>query len=345
MNGTDAIRKKFEKPEPDTWDLAELFLLRDFSAVYREADRVREERKGNIVRLRAIIEFSNICSQNCLYCGLRRDNEEINRYAMTGEEILRTAEEAVGAGYETIVLQSGEGSLSPEALGDIVASIKSMKTKKGVHPAVTLSCGQMKKEDYALLRKRGADRYLLKHETADRDLYRRLHPQGGGLKERLECLELLRDLGYETGSGFMTGLPGQTVRILAEDLLLLKKAGCSMAGIGPFIPNPKTPLGKEAAGDPETARRAVALGRLLLPEANLPVTTALSVAAGAEEGEAGKDGENPFSFGANVVMKKVTPDRYKRDYEIYPAELGKTRIKEDRRNLEILVKSFGREPL
>lgn len=325
--------------------IIKLLALEDFTPVYEAADRVRAENVGDIVHLRAIIEFSNICKRQCIYCGLNRDNEELPRFRMTSEEIVETARAAVEAGYRTIVLQSGEDPwFTPERLGAIIESIKTL----GV--AVTISCGEMREEDYVYLKAKGADRYLLKHETADPELYGRLHPCGT-LENRTNCLKTIHKLGYETGSGFMVGLPGQTLETIAEDLLLLREIPCKMAGIGPFISNPKTALAGEKNGDPELTRRAVAIARLLMPEANLPVTTALSILS-AEEAQSVKQEygnvdtiENPFAFGANVVMKKVTPDKYKEAYEIYPADLKPTDIDGDRKELEELIRSYGRKPL
>lgn len=427
--------------DPDSLDrqkIAELLALEDFSPVYREADRVRREAVGDTVHIRAIIEFSNICSRQCIYCGLNCRNSELERFRMSREEIVRSAKAAVDAGYRTIVLQSGEDRSYPvERLGEIVEAVKSIGNDP---PAVTLSCGEMSHEDYEYLRQKGADRYLLKHETADPELYGKLHPCGT-LEDRVKCLRDLKALGYETGSGFMIGLPGQTLETVADDLLLLKDIGCHMAGIGPFIANPKTPLAGARNGDPELTKRAVAIARLLLPHANLPVTTSLSVLTVSGSGQedvppdhstgtagiavspgssktaafhesdcaagytgesesigstgscrqsntAGSDehiehayrnisrnsggnsdppdcitrpgtershiapdtelpgkAENPFSFGANVIMKKVTPDEYKRSYEIYPAQFKPTDIEGDRRELEETLRALGRVPL
>ncbi len=330
-------------------EIIQLLALDDFTPVYEAADRVRAENVGDVVHLRAIIEFSNICKRQCIYCGLNRDNEDLPRFRMTHEEIVATAREAVAAGYRTIVLQSGEDPwFTPEKLGEIIEDIKKIElpkatltdigTNEAVHPAVTISCGEMSEEDYAYLKSKGADRYLIKHETADPVIYSRLHPCGT-LENRTNCLKTIHKLGYETGSGFMIGLPGQTLDTIAEDLLLLRDIPCQMAGIGPFISNPKTALAGEKNGDPELTRRAVALARLLLPKANLPVTTALSIMT--EE----KHEQNPFAFGANVVMKKVTPDQYKQAYEIYPADFKPTDIAKDRKELEEIIRSYGREPL
>ncbi|MCQ4638329.1 [FeFe] hydrogenase H-cluster radical SAM maturase HydE [Anaerovorax odorimutans] len=313
-------------------ELAQLLALDDFSPVYEKADAVRRENVGDEVHIRAIIEFSNICGRKCRYCGLNSTNKSVIRYRMSPEEILDTARQAIDAGYRTIVLQSGEDPcFHKESLGQVVKEIK----KAGA--AVTLSCGELTFEELEYLRDCGADRYLLKHETADPELYKQLHPCGT-LEERVTCLENIYRLGYETGSGFMIGLPGQTLETIADDLLLLQKLHCAMAGIGPFIPHPDTPLGKEKEGSPELTKRAVALARLLLPKANLPVTTSLGVINQKEK-------ENAFACGANVIMKKVTPDPYKEAYEIYPAKLEKTDIKKDRKLLEEQIRGLGRIPL
>lgn len=313
-------------------ELVEMLALEDFRPVYEKADRIRRETVGDVVHIRAIIEFSNICRRGCRYCGLNRANEKVVRYRMSPKEILDTAGQAVDAGYRTIVLQSGEDPcFNKETLGEIVKEIK------GMDAAVTLSCGELTYEELQYLRGCGADRYLLKHETADPKLYAELHPCGV-LEERIHCLENIYRLGYETGSGFMIGLPGQSLETIADDLLLLKKLHCKMAGIGPFIPHPDTPLRGEREGSPELTKRAVALARILLPQANLPVTTSLGVINQKEK-------ENAFACGANVIMKKVTPDPYKEAYQIYPAKLEKTDIVNDRKILEEQIRGLGRIPL
>ena len=313
----------------------------DFSAVYEAADEVRRKNVGDEVHLRAIIEFSNVCRRQCIYCGLNCGNKELTRYRMTHEEIVGTARHAIDEGYRTIVLQSGEDDyFTKERIGRLIEDIKN--TKAPFEPAVTLSIGERSRKDLEYFRRKGADRYLLKHETADRQLYDRLHPCGT-LDERIRCLKTLKELGYETGSGFMTGLPGKSLWTVAEDLFLLKEIGCDMAGIGPFISNPKTPLKGTKSGEPELARRAVAIARLMLPKANLPVTTSLAVMSGAEA-KCGQY-ENPFNFGANVIMKKVTPDKYKQAYEIYPARLNRTDIEAERRELERAILGYGRIPV
>lgn len=318
--------------------IASLLRLRDFTPIYESADKIRRKNVGDTVHLRAIIEFSNICKRQCIYCGLNRENKNLPRFRMNRDEILEVAKEAVAAGYRTIVLQSGEDDyFTADRLADIIGDVKKLEP----NPAVTVSCGERGEDDYRIWREAGADRYLLKHETADPVIYNKLHPCGT-LEQRVNCLRTLSSLGYETGSGFMVGLPGQTPETLGRDLLLLKEIPCKMAGIGPFISNPKTPLAGEPDGDPEMARRAVAIARLLLPKANLPLTTSLSILANKEQDSSV---ENPFAFGANVVMKKVTPDKYKEAYEIYPAQFKTTNVSEDRKELEQLIRSCGRNPL
>lgn len=304
----------------------------EFREVYEVADETRAAHMGDIVPIRAILEFSNICRRSCAYCGLNCQNTHAARYRMTPEEMVSTAEAAARAGYRTIVLQSGEDPFfTPRLLAQIVTAIK----KTGM--TVTLSCGEMPESDYAYLREQGADRYLLKHETADSALYACLHPDGT-LENRVNCLRALKRLGYDTGSGFMIGLPGQTARTIAADLLLLRELSCDMAGIGPFIPHPDTPLGGAAPGSTELTKRAVALTRLLLPDCHLPATTALGVMNPAEKNDI-------FSKGANVIMRKVTPDGYKEKYEIYPAALLPTDIPGERAQLECQIRALGRIPL
>lgn len=306
--------------------------LSDFTPVYEKANQLTQERFGEVVNIRAILEFSNHCRRQCAYCGLNRNNTDLPRYRMMPQEMIETAQHAADAGYKTLVMQSGEDPyFTPKLLGDIVKEIK----KTGM--AITLSCGERPAEDYHYWKACGADRYLLKHETADEALYQSLHPCGT-LKSRINCLKALKSLGYETGSGFMIGLPGQTLSTIADDILLLKEIGCDMAGIGPFIPHPKTPLHACPPGNPELAKRAVALTRLILPVCNLPATTSLGVIGG-------KAKEDVFFCGANVVMKKVTPDRYKELYEIYPAKLSHTEIFRERRELEQQIKALGKSPL
>lgn len=303
----------------------------DFSEYYALAHKACREAKGDVVHLRAIVEFSNYCRRNCAYCGLNCENSKLTRYRMQPEEIIEVGRNAYHAGYKTLVMQSGEDPYyTREMIGEIVKEL----SREGI--IITLSCGEREDEEYKYWKECGANRYLLKHETADSDLYAKLHP-GYTLDERIHCLKTIKKLGYETGSGFMIGLPNESAEKIAENILLLDELDCDMAGIGPFIPHPDTAMRDVAAGSVELTQRAVALTRIMRPTMNLPATTSL----GVRDKEAR---ENVFSRGANVIMRKVTPDEYKSLYEIYPAALGKTDIKKEREELCDFIKSLGKIP-
>jgi biotin synthase len=263
--------------------------------LFEKANEVRERCVGNDVHLRGIIEFSNHCIRNCLYCGLRRDNSVLKRYRMTKAEIVEAAHAGVEAGLRTIVLQSGE---DPFFDADLLARIiGEMKDRYDI--AVTVSVGDRAKKDYQTIRKAGADRFLLKHETADPELFARLRP-GTTLEGRKKHLFWLKELGFQVGSGNMVGLPGQTVETLADDILLMKELDVEMAGIGPFIPNDHTPLAACRRGDVDMTLKTLAVARLVLPFTHLPATTAL--ASIHPEGR-----QVALKCGANVVMPDITP--------------------------------------
>ena len=272
------------------------------------ADRVRKKYVGDAVHLRGLIEFSSYCRRNCMYCGLRHDNEKAGRYRLSPDEIKALAEKAVGYGYHTVVLQSGEDMwYTTERLAPIIRFIKKLGA------AVTLSIGERTREEYAELKKAGADRFLLRIETTDRALYEKLDP-GMSYDERCRCLHDLKELGYEVGTGCLIGLPGQTVEALAEDILFFQKIDADMVGIGPLIPNPDTPLGDEPTGDMGITRRMVSLIRLLLPEANIPATTAMETLIPH------KGREIILKSGANVVMPNVTEREAREKYALYPGK-------------------------
>jgi biotin synthase len=278
--------------------------------LFAGADRLRAEVFGPVVHLRALIEFSNYCRNNCLYCGLRRGNRILRRYRMPPEEIVALARRAAGHGFRTVVLQAGEDPYyTPSLLAGVVREVKRL----GVQ--VALSVGELARADYALLREAGADRYLLRHETADPGLFAGLKPDTS-FKRRCRCLRWLKELGFETGAGPMVGLPGQTIGSLADDILLMRDLGVAMAGIGPFVPHPSTPLATAAPGSVFLTMKVLAVTRLCLPFANLPATTAVGAAAAGGR-------EAALRCGANVVMPDITPLRYRQLYEIYP---GKWRV-------------------
>ena len=272
------------------------------------ADQVRQQYMGDEVHLRGIIEFSNYCERNCRYCGLRQRNLGLGRYRMTADEIYDVAADAYTLGYRTVVLQSGEDSYYD---ADMVATLVKRLKKLGL--AITLSCGERPFEEYYLWRKVGADRYLIKHETADPTLYKALHPDMT-FAERRRCLIQLRELGYQVGSGCMVGLPGQTLEVLAADLLYLQELDVEMAGIGPFIPNPNTSLAAAEPGTVEMTLKMIAIARILMPQVHLPATTALGTIDAQGRQKA-------LRSGANVVMPNVTPNSFRRLYEIYPNKI------------------------
>ncbi len=312
--------------------LIEALGAKDFSPYYKKANEIKEHLYQKDVYIRAIVEFSNHCRMDCSYCGLNHHNAGIERFRMTAEEIIQTGIAAWEAGYQTLVMQSGEDPyFTPKLLGEIIKEIK----KTGI--TITLSCGELPYESYDYLKSCGADRYLLKHECSDPDIYRTLH-HVSTWENRIRCLRDLKKIGYETGSGFMIGLPEQTLATIADDICLLADIGCDMAGIGPFIPHPMTPLKHLPSGSTELTKRAVALSRIVMERINLPATTSLGVLDQREKAQI-------FSCGANVVMKKVTPEPYKSLYEIYPARFKPTNIVEERKELEAQIRALGCVPV
>ena len=292
----------------DRSSIIELLTVMPADELYRQADEVRREGVGDDVHLRGLIEFSNICRNDCMYCGIRRGNRQVQRYRMTEEGLVETAKRAADLGFQTIVLQSGEDLHFDQArMCRIIEQIKRLDV------ALTLSVGERDYEDYKAFRDAGADRYLIRIETTDRDLYHRLNP-GMSWEHRHECLLMIRELGYELGSGIMVGLPGQTVESIADDLLYLKDICIDMAGIGPFIPHPETPLANEAGGTLELALRTMAIMRILMPDINIPATTAM-------ESLHPQGRIMALQAGANVVMPNVTEGEYRRLYELYPGKI------------------------
>jgi len=276
--------------------------------LYTAADRVRKQSVGDDVHLRGLIEFTNICKRNCLYCGLRRDNKNLQRYRLSPEEIISLANDAFHNGFRTVVLQGGEDPFYTE---DMLVNI--VKTIKKNDIAVTLSIGELPSSTYQTLKRVGADRYLLRIETTDKDLYHRLDPDMCW-EQRASCLHEIKQCGFELGSGCLVGLPEQTVSSLAEDILFFKEIQADMIGIGPFIPNPDTPLGDCPGGDFWSAVRVMAVTRLLLPHINIPATSAMESLQ--------PDGRVlALQAGANVVMPNVTTGQYRRLYALYPGRI------------------------
>ncbi|HOW53564.1 MAG TPA: [FeFe] hydrogenase H-cluster radical SAM maturase HydE [Syntrophorhabdaceae bacterium] len=280
--------------------------------LYRHADMVRRNHMGEEVFIRGIVEFSNICLNDCLYCGIRASNRDVARYAIPPEEIVDIAHAMKGSEQTTVVLQSGETpGMADDKLGSVIRRIKG---ETGL--AVTVSVGNRPYETYRFWKECGMDRYLLRFETSDRALFARLRP-GSSLDERLRCLGHLKDLGVQTGSGFMIGLPGERPEVLADNIILCRSLDLDMIGIGPFIPHPGTPLrGTKNAyhDDPEMFFKALAVLRVFNPDAHIPATTAFDAVF------PGSGRDLALKRGANVFMPNNTPVRYKKEYLLYPGK-------------------------
>lgn len=271
------------------------------------AKRLREENFGNKVYTRGLIEFTNYCKNDCYYCGIRRSNTNVNRYRLSKEEILECAKTGYELGFRTFVLQGGEDAYyTDERLLEIISAIKSNYSDC----ALTLSLGERSRESYQAFFEAGADRYLLRHETADQVHYENLHPKQMSYKHRMNCLRELKEIGYQVGCGFMVGSPGQTNATLAQDMLFLQEFQPHMVGIGPFVPHHDTPFAEENGGTAEQTLYLLSLIRILKPDVLLPATTALGTIdnRGREKG---------IQAGANVVMPNLSPTNVRKKYELY----------------------------
>lgn len=275
------------------------------------AQQAAQKSFGRQIFVRGLIEFTNYCKNDCYYCGIRRSNKNAARYRLTQEEILECCQAGYGLGFRTFVLQGGEDYFYSDE--DIAAIVRAIKTQ---HPdcAVTLSIGERSRETYALWKQAGADRYLLRHETADCAHYAKLHPAELSVKNRQNCLYTLKELGYQAGAGFMVGSPYQTAENLADDLMFLQKLRPQMIGIGPFIPHHDTPFKDEPAGSVELTLVLLAVLRLLFPRVLLPATTALGTLApgGRLLG---------IKAGANVIMPNLSPQNVRGKYLLYDNKL------------------------
>ena len=297
-------------------ELRELLEWPDSQELFAAAYAVKEKASGRIVSFRGLVECGNVCEKNCLYCGIRKGNANVRRYAMDADEILREAESAFKAGYGSLVLQSGEqtGEAHAAFVEDV---LRRMHALWGGAFGITLSLGEQDEATYARWRAAGAHRYLLRMETSNPRLYAALHPADHSWARRLECLRALRRCGYQVGSGVMCGLPGQTTDDLAADMEFFGEEDLDMSGMGPYIPHADTPLGKDVRWTPETAAarldlglRMIAVARLHLHDVNIAAATALQ-ALDPEVREKG------LLAGANVVMPNVTDVSYRRDYQLY----------------------------
>ena len=272
-----------------------------------KANKIRQENFSNKIYIRALIEISNYCKNACFYCGINCKNQNIKRYRLSEEEILDCCKIAYELGFRTFVLQGGEDAFfTDEKLCNLLKSIKS------IYPdcAITLSLGEKSKESYDLLKKSGADRYLLREETANPLHYKKLHPENMNHKNRLDCLKNLKELGFQTGAGFMVGSPFQTLEDIAKDLFFIQELKPQMVGIGPFIPHSQTEFANFPQGDLDLTLFILSLLRIMNPKVLLPATTALSTI-------------NPegrilgILSGANVVMPNVSPMEQRKNYSLY----------------------------
>ena len=273
----------------------------------RYADETRQKSYGKKVFLRGLIEISSFCKNDCLYCGIRRSNKDADRYRLSREDILSCCENGYGLGFRTFVMQGGEDSFfTDDFLCGVISEIK----EKYPDCAVTLSLGERSYESFRRLREAGADRYLLRHEAASEELYRKLHPGEMSLENRKECLFSLKELGYQVGAGFMVGAPFQTTDHIIADLRFLQELQPQMIGIGPFIPHHNTPFAGENGGTLELTLRLLGILRLMFPKVLLPATTALGTIApnGRELG---------LKTGCNVVMPNLSPVKVRKKYDLY----------------------------
>ncbi|MDR2792483.1 MAG: [FeFe] hydrogenase H-cluster radical SAM maturase HydE [Treponema sp.] len=301
-------------------------------ALFAEARKVRERYYGNAVYFRGLIEFTNYCKNDCFYCGIRASNKNVGRYRLSVEQILQCCTLGNILGYKTFVLQGGEDPFfTDERIVEIVTAIR----REYPNHAITLSIGEKERKSYEMFFEAGANRYLLRHETADNAHYAAMHPASMSLAHRKQCLFTLKEIGYQVGAGFMVGTPFQTPETLLEDLRFLEELKPAMVGIGPFIPAAGTPFGEEAQGSLEQTLRMVALSRILLPKALIPATTALGTISsqGRERG---------LMAGANVVMPNLSPKAVRKHYSLYDNKICTgDEAAECRLCMEGRIRSFG----
>lgn len=313
-------------------------------ALFDKALACKLEHLDNKVHLRGLIEYSSVCIKNCLYCGLRTGNAQAVRYTMTDEEVLSCAQQAIDLRYGSVAIQCGERSdrLFTDKISHLCKEIKRISEGK---LGITLSCGEQSEEVYSQWKEAGAHRYLLRIESSTEELYYKIHPQNGrhDFKTRLRCIETLKKLGYQTGTGVMIGLPFQTKEHLADDLLFFQQMDVAMVGMGPFIPHPDTPLWQYKDAIPPAEERLrltlkmIAILRLMMPEINM-------VSATANQTIDPRGRELAVQAGANVIMPNLSPGDYRKEYLIYPDKPCVTDTAEQCANcLELKMKLIGHE--
>lgn len=321
--------------------------------LWRQADEARQSCVGDDVHLRGLIEVSNRCVRECAYCGISACAPKVERYLMSREEILACADRAKACGFGTVVMQAGEDpGITGEWMADIVRTIK---VRTGL--AITLSLGEREEDELRAWKAAGADRYLLRFETTDPELYSEIHPSlPGTVSDRIAQLMKMREIGFEIGTGVMVGIPGQTWETLAQDIWTFRDYDMDMIGIGPYLPSPGTPLDGELGrkltakagteqvpNDPITTLKALALTRLVCPRTNIPSTTALATL------DPGSGRANGLLRGANVIMPNLTPPQYRVLYQIYPGKAGlhetvDITVARIRTQIEALGRTVGQGP-
>lgn len=299
------VERGFELTEDDIVTLLNAKEEDELNSLYKAADEMRKAVVGDIVEIRAAIEFSNICRKNCFYCGLRRNNDTVERYRMSTDEIMEVVHELHDLGIKTVILQSGEDMWYTE--DKIIEILRRIKEETKMR--ITLSIGERSEEEYRHFREAGANNFLLKIETTNREIFKSIHPDDD-YDYRVQCSKWLRENGYINGSGNIIGLPGQNVRDIARDILFFKDMGIHMVGIGPFVPAKGTPLENYPHGDVEMTLKAVAVTRIVLKNVFIPATTALATIDPDAQARA-------LMAGANTIMLISTPVKYRQKYRIY----------------------------
>ncbi len=308
-------------------EIFEFLKDKDSKVLFNQANQTRKQFCGDKVFLRGLIEFSSYCVRNCLYCGLRRENKEAQRMRLKDVEIVRAAANVRSKGFKTVVLQSGDDLFyTRNKFSSVIRKIK----KQCPDLAVTLSLGERPFDDYKAFYDAGASRYLLKHETADENLYKSFHP-GQSLRKRLKILEYLRKIGFQVGSGNIVGLPGQRLEHLVQDILFYQDFQPDMIGIGPFMPQSQTPLASHKFSDISLVLKIIALTRIVTRNAHMPVTTALTTLGG------NKAQRKALDAGCNVIMPSFTPVALKKNYVIYDEK-----IKVTIHNARLIIRSARR---
>ena len=344
MNIKDLLTKDFLEKE----DILQLLAAEgdEYEQLLRRALEVKLNSLDNKVHLRGLIELSNICRKSCLYCGVRSGNERVERYSLTDDEVLECARLAHQLGYGSVAIQSGERS-DREFTDRITRLVRKIKEIDGGSLGITLSLGEQSEEVYRRWFEAGAHRYLLRIESSNEELYYKIHPRDErhDFHKRLACIDTLLDIGYQTGTGVMVGLPFQTLDHLADDLLFFRSKDVAMVGMGPYIPHPDTPLYQFADQIPAPEERMrltlnmIAILRLMMPEINM-------VAATANETVDPMGREKAIQAGANVIMPNLTPNAYREDYLIYPDKACVNDKPEQCRScLDLRMKAIGHEVL